>query len=568
MTVGFAPATTPVIGAPAAATTSAGQPASEGGLFATLLALLAPSAAGSNLADTLLPDGLPATLAGLAQAKEQLPEDLEAQLKAKAGQLGIDLEGLDDLLAGIELSTEMPVDNAALAEAVAGLVKALAGPTDAPASSEATDAPVPPDLEAAADALFALLGATPPPTPTVPATEDTFTELVGALTEGLTGRGKPTDGAAAPTPPPLGGDNPAPDASVPTVSSSGSDETGDTPVAAGTRAPLVERLARLLDDTAQAMATANPQLAEKLAALAKTLPALPDNVLNALEAAIGDSADETTPALASLIDSLARPRQAARTATTPAFAVPKLDLPTLDAEPASRSAVEPLAPPKPAADDEDGSAPPATALARPNARPDAAPSGPPEHAAPTIPAPADANKTADTPPAGAAAAQPLPTAAPAALRVVQAAYQQPTTPINLPQVAFEIVRQFDAGVSRFQIRLDPAELGRIDVQLDVDRAGNINARMVVDRPETLDLMQRDQRALQQALQQAGLDSNRTSLEFSLRQNPFGGDGSADGRNQGQPGRQMGGQGAGEAATDPVPEIYRGTAASGALNLFV
>jgi len=188
--------------------------------------------------------------------------------------------------------------------------------------------------------------------------------------------------------------------------------------------------------------------------------------------------------------------------------------------------------------------------------------------APASPTPADANKTADIPPAGAAAAQPLPTAAPAALRAVQAAYQQPTTPINLPQVAFEIVRQFDAGVSRFQIRLDPADLGRIDVQLDVDRAGNINARMVVDRPETLDLMQRDQRALQQALQQAGLDSSRTNLEFSLRQNPFASDGSGNGRQQGQPGRQGGNPLLGDGGTDPVPEIYRGTAASGALNLFV
>ena len=45
--------------------------------------------------------------------------------------------------------------------------------------------------------------------------------------------------------------------------------------------------------------------------------------------------------------------------------------------------------------------------------------------------------------------------------------------------------------------------------------------MFVERPETLDLMMRDQRALQQALQQAGLDASKTSLEFSLRQNPFG-----------------------------------------------
>ena len=76
------------------------------------------------------------------------------------------------------------------------------------------------------------------------------------------------------------------------------------------------------------------------------------------------------------------------------------------------------------------------------------------------------------------------------------------------------------------------------------------------------------RRQQQALQHAGLDANRTSLEFSLRQNPFAGDGSADGRNQGQSGRQPGDLLAGDAGSDPVPEIYRGIAAPGALNLFV
>jgi flagellar hook-length control protein FliK len=161
-----------------------------------------------------------------------------------------------------------------------------------------------------------------------------------------------------------------------------------------------------------------------------------------------------------------------------------------------------------------------------------------------------------------------PVAAPAALRAVQAAYQPPTTPINVPQVAFEIVRQFEAGNSRFQIRLDPAELGRIDVQLDLDRLGNVNARMVVERPETLDLLQRDQRALQQALQQAGLDANRTSLEFSLRQNPFGGDHSNQGQNQGQGDRETGNLLSGDVGAEPIAELYRGSAASGALNLFV
>ena len=155
-------------------------------------------------------------------------------------------------------------------------------------------------------------------------------------------------------------------------------------------------------------------------------------------------------------------------------------------------------------------------------------------------------------------------------KAVHAAYQAPVQQINMPQVAFEVVRQFSQGASRFQIRLDPPELGRIDVRMQVDGDGNVHARMTVERAETLDLMQRDQRSLEKALAQAGLDTGKTSLEFSLRQNPFARDG------QGQ--QQQGGHNPflrdTRSDTDEVPEIattttqYRGTASASGVNLFV
>ncbi|GJD60184.1 flagellar hook-length control protein FliK [Methylobacterium frigidaeris] len=81
-----------------------------------------------------------------------------------------------------------------------------------------------------------------------------------------------------------------------------------------------------------------------------------------------------------------------------------------------------------------------------------------------------------------------------------------------------------AGSNRFEIRLDPYELGRIDVSLDIDRQhGAVKAHLVVERPETLALLQRDAGSLQQALVQAGLDPGDAGLSFSLRdgggQNP-------------------------------------------------
>ncbi|HEY0918562.1 flagellar hook-length control protein FliK, partial [Devosia sp.] len=151
------------------------------------------------------------------------------------------------------------------------------------------------------------------------------------------------------------------------------------------------------------------------------------------------------------------------------------------------------------------------------------------------------------------------------------AYQPPAQRISLPQVAFELVRQVQAGNSRFQIRLDPPELGRIDVKLDVDQSGNVNARMTVERAETLDLMQRDHRALERALAQAGLDGARTNLEFSLRQNPFARDGGGDGRERGTGfAGPAGGEGsaAGEDASEAVRTLYRGSLRAGGINLFV
>ncbi len=46
----------------------------------------------------------------------------------------------------------------------------------------------------------------------------------------------------------------------------------------------------------------------------------------------------------------------------------------------------------------------------------------------------------------------------------------------------------------------------------------------VSRSETLDLLQRDQRALERALADAGLDASKTELEFSLGQQSGGNDG--------------------------------------------
>ena len=91
--------------------------------------------------------------------------------------------------------------------------------------------------------------------------------------------------------------------------------------------------------------------------------------------------------------------------------------------------------------------------------------------------------------------------------------------VPIAGVAVEIASRVQDGLRRFEIRLDPPELGRIDVRLDVDRGGTVTSRLTVERAETLDLLRRDAPQLERALQHAGLNTEG-GLQFSLRDQNF------------------------------------------------
>jgi hypothetical protein len=95
----------------------------------------------------------------------------------------------------------------------------------------------------------------------------------------------------------------------------------------------------------------------------------------------------------------------------------------------------------------------------------------------------------------------------------------PAVLVPIAGLAIEFAARLQTGRNRFEIRLDPPELGRVDVRLDVDREGNVTSRLVVERSETLDLLRRDASQLERALQQAGLKTADNSLQFSLRDQP-------------------------------------------------
>ena len=90
----------------------------------------------------------------------------------------------------------------------------------------------------------------------------------------------------------------------------------------------------------------------------------------------------------------------------------------------------------------------------------------------------------------------------------------PHVPVSA--LAVHIAQQANNGARKFTIRLDPPELGRIEVHLDISRKGQVMTHLVVERSETLELLQRDARQLERALQNAGLDTSDEGTKFSLK----------------------------------------------------
>ena len=105
--------------------------------------------------------------------------------------------------------------------------------------------------------------------------------------------------------------------------------------------------------------------------------------------------------------------------------------------------------------------------------------------------------------------------APVQVQTQQATETARTIPVA--ELAVEIATRAGKGERRFEIRLDPPELGRIDVRLEIDSKGNTTTKLIVERSETLDMLQRDARGLEKALQNAGLKTDAGGLQFSLQQ---------------------------------------------------
>lgn len=101
------------------------------------------------------------------------------------------------------------------------------------------------------------------------------------------------------------------------------------------------------------------------------------------------------------------------------------------------------------------------------------------------------------------------------------------TAVPISGVPIEIAAAARAGKTRFDISLDPVDLGRIDVRVNVDRNGQVTSHLTVEKPETLAMLKQDAPQLQRALDDAGFKTGSNGLSFSLR------DQNSSGQNSGQ-----------------------------------
>ncbi len=135
------------------------------------------------------------------------------------------------------------------------------------------------------------------------------------------------------------------------------------------------------------------------------------------------------------------------------------------------------------------------------------------------------------------------------------------------QVAIQISRAVGEGQNRFEISLHPQELGKVEVKLEIGHDGRVLATVAAERPETLSMLRRDAFALEQALQNAGLNADSGSLQFSLS-----GEQAGQGFAAGDDGKPQGGGGHGvlsgtEEPTD-MPEAPRRVITTSALDITV
>ena len=80
-----------------------------------------------------------------------------------------------------------------------------------------------------------------------------------------------------------------------------------------------------------------------------------------------------------------------------------------------------------------------------------------------------------------------------------------------------IMHRFDGKAQRFEIRLDPAELGKIDVKIEISQENKAQIVLAARSAEALAELNRGARSLEVALSEAGVELSENGLSFELAQ---------------------------------------------------
>lgn len=83
------------------------------------------------------------------------------------------------------------------------------------------------------------------------------------------------------------------------------------------------------------------------------------------------------------------------------------------------------------------------------------------------------------------------------------------------QLNLNMTRAVKAGEQEFSMRMDPPELGRVSVKLRFGQNGLVKSQIMAERPETLELLQREIRGLERAIEAGGHKSEQGGISFSL-----------------------------------------------------
>ena len=89
------------------------------------------------------------------------------------------------------------------------------------------------------------------------------------------------------------------------------------------------------------------------------------------------------------------------------------------------------------------------------------------------------------------------------------------------QMAAQIIRRMDARSTRFEMALTPDELGRVDVSLDIDEHGRLAARLAFDNPAAALDMKGRVDDLRRQLEDAGFHLADDAFQFTQRERSSG-----------------------------------------------